>query len=214
MKFLMSENYQWMNELLDRPNPEIYLAYRTGLYTEKLNGIMGEIGYPEVLLKQIPTTFQDFESNYIELFDVGVPNPPYPLLETHYYTRDPAPAVIHENIMFYKAFGLELQSEKELPNHLIHQLEFLAYLTNLLENDNLNLSMEFKKGVLQAKIDYLSRHIFNWYPKMVQSMEENGLPEYYLPIFKCLLKLFEYDYEQTVDKIKELNILSHVPNPS
>jgi DMSO reductase family type II enzyme chaperone len=197
MNFSLADTYMLFTEMLDRPTQESYVGFRTGIFLSQLKELAEQIKHPPIHFKDIPACFEEYESMYIQLFDVGVPNPPFPLLETHYYTRDPAPATIHENIMFYQAFGLELNSQKELPNHLIHQIEFLAYLSGLLDSHELESKPDVVMGIYKAKKDYLSRHIFNWYPKMLHNMEVSDFPDFYLQIFKFLLRLFEDDFEKT-----------------
>jgi len=108
----------------------------------------------------LPQTAADYESQFIAAFDAGAPNPPVPLLESHYVKRDPVPRILHENILFYRSFGLRLRAgANETADHLRHQLEFTAHLYRLE-------SAETEPGRLdqirRARGDYLERHLLSW----------------------------------------------------
>ena len=119
----------------------------------------------------MPSEFSDFESRYIATFDVGVPTPQVPLLESHYNKRDPLPRILHENILFYQQFGLRLSStSNESADHLRHQLEFVSYLLTLLaraESHQDSVNRDQAGQIRRAINDYTSRHLLTWLPQAV-----------------------------------------------
>lgn len=120
---------------------------------------------PETL--PFPSSPLEYEQDYIAFFEVGVPEPPCPLLESHWNKRDPLTKVLHENMLFYKQFGLQLRSSgHETADHLRHQLEFMRYLCG----------MEIKHGPLAEQIalarqEYRIRHLSSWIPRAALHLE-------------------------------------------
>ena len=127
----------------------------------------------------LPPDFSDFESRYIATFDVGVPTPQVPLLESHYNKRDPLPRILHENILFYQQFGLRLSSaSNESADHLRHQLEFVSYLLSLLARAEASDNVGGRDQIVQirrALSDYLSRHLLSWLPQALAAADNAPL---------------------------------------
>jgi DMSO reductase family type II enzyme chaperone len=123
---------------------------------------------------RLPTRAKAYEAQYIEAFDAGAPHPPVPLLESHYNRRGPVPQVLHENILFYQAFGLRLRSSaNETADHLRHQLEFVAHLFHL-EDETLRRGCqgEALAQIGRARAEYLQRHLLSWLPQAADRASE------------------------------------------
>jgi TorA maturation chaperone TorD len=142
----------------------------------------------------LPSNASNYESEYIAAFDSGAPHAPVPLIESHYNRRMPVPKVLHENILFYQSFGLQLRSSaNETADHLRHQLEFVAHLLSL-EADELarRATIDGQRGdgtgsqrlaaddpptgslaevdlrlaqLRRARGEFLSRRLAHWVPK-------------------------------------------------
>ncbi len=65
---------------------------------------------------------------YCGLFDIGNPEPPVPLLESHYH-QDPM-ARLRRVVNFYRTYGV-VQEANRAPDHLCVELAFLAYLARV-----------------------------------------------------------------------------------
>jgi TorA maturation chaperone TorD len=133
-----------------------------------------------------PASPRSYESEFIAAFDAGAPTPLIPLLESHYNKREPVPKILHENILFYSAFGLKLKdSAAETADHLRYQLEFVGYLYRLESRGDCEpdrSSGPSQPGQLAtaradadslahgcsqiraARRDYVSRHLLSWLP--------------------------------------------------
>jgi nitrate reductase assembly molybdenum cofactor insertion protein NarJ len=93
------------------------------------------LGYPDErhmerladLCETVPGTLADLRSLYIDLFEAGLPQPRCPLLESAWLLNRPAGDVVLENQLYYQSFGLEIDG-RAAPDHLLTQLEFLAWL--------------------------------------------------------------------------------------
>jgi len=114
----------------------------------------------------LPASAEQYEVEFIAAFEVGAPHPPVPLIESHYTRCDPVPRLLHENILFYQAFGLRLKpSAGETADHLRHELEFAGYLCQL-EAAELRGSGDAERltQIRQARHEYVTRHLLSWLP--------------------------------------------------
>ncbi len=127
--------------------------------------------------KFIPKRNSDYEETYLCIFEVGFPHPLCPLIESHWNQRDPIPKILHENILFYKQFGLEPQpTANETVDHLRFQLEFLVYLYQLQSQCMLGEeSSEHVESITQARKDFLERHLCYWLPLAVEALQEKKI---------------------------------------
>lgn len=114
----------------------------------------------------LPENRQEYEQTFLSVFEVGLPAPLCPLIESHWHRAKPAPKVLHENILFYKQFGLQLRSTAaEQADHLRYQSEFMHYLC-LREfewrQDHERVAMA--DSCAQGRGDFLMRHVLTWLP--------------------------------------------------
>ena len=73
---------------------------------------------------------------------------------------EPVPQILHENVLFYRQFGLELKSAQgETADHLRHQLEFLAHLCTSEANAADDESAE---QISRGRSDFLDRRVRPW----------------------------------------------------
>ncbi len=144
------------HDLFRNPGPEQW-AFLQDPVTERIwTALASPFGFAESM--GLPENPENYESEFIEAFEVGSPHPPVPLIESHYNKRDPAPRILHENVLFYSAFGLRLRSAgHETADHLRHQLEFVGYLYKLE-------STAFDHQIRHARHDFLERRLLSWLP--------------------------------------------------
>lgn len=121
----------------------------------------------------LPDSREQFHEDYIAAFEVGAPSPPCPLIESHWNKRDSTPRILHENMLFYRQFGLELRSSaNETADHLRHQLEFVHHLCSLAERYGEESGDETASSqVFQAKREFIERHLLSWVPSAAASFE-------------------------------------------
>jgi DMSO reductase family type II enzyme chaperone len=119
---------------------------------------------------ELPESAERYEIEFIEAFEAGAPNPPVPLIESHYNKRDPVPKILHENILFYQTFGLRLKaSANETADHLRHQLEFVGYLYRLEASELAGANRdEYLAQIREARQEYAERHLLSWLPKAAE----------------------------------------------
>jgi len=129
--------------------------------------------------------YEEYESAYIALFDVGIPEPPVPLFESAHDKTHPAQEIALENTYFYDVLGLRSDQSQAVPDYLITQLEFLAALRYTSEN----ASDEATAASLgRAETEFLERHLLNWVPKASGKLQETGAPGF--PLLMNMLARF------------------------
>lgn len=125
-----------------------------------------------------------YESAYIALFDVGVPEPPVPLFESAHDKSHPPQEIALENTYFHEVIGLRVDPGRAVPDYLPTQLEFLAALRFIEEN----ASAETAAAVARAKTDFLGRHMLNWLPAAAGKLDRTEAPGF--PVLMTLLIRF------------------------
>src|SRR5208337_1499055 len=131
------------------------------------------------------TNYEEYESAYIALFDVGIPEPPVPLFESAHDKTHPAQEIALENTFFYDVLGLRSDQSQAVPDYLITQLEFLAALRYTSENAS---DEGTAVSLARAEAEFLERHFLNWIPIAKAKLERTGAPGF--PILMTLLMQF------------------------
>ena len=113
---------------------------------------------------------------YTRLFDVGASGPPCPLFGGSYGSA--RMKVMEETIRFYEHFGLETsQGQRELPDHLATELEFLHFLT-FSEAEALETGAD-PEPFRRARRDFLGRHPGQWVPQLCQRLQKHEAQPFY-----------------------------------
>jgi TorA maturation chaperone TorD len=121
-----------------------------------------------------------YESAYIALFEVGVPEPPVPLLESANSHRQVPQEIVLECVNFYDVLGLRPSGSVFPTDHLVTQLEFLAaarYLREKGKDSNKEASLH------RLERDFMERHLLNWLPIAQAKLEKANSP-----LFPILLR--------------------------
>ncbi|HTP33876.1 MAG TPA: molecular chaperone TorD family protein [Candidatus Acidoferrales bacterium] len=134
------------------------------------------LGYPDErhldplaeLCESAPATLEELRSLYIGLFEAGLPQPRCPLLESAWLLNRPAGEVVLENKLYYQNFGLEIDG-RAAPDHLLTQLEFLAWLDHCEAAGNRDV-----QSVRRARRDFLERHLSHWVGSLAHLAESAG----------------------------------------
>jgi DMSO reductase family type II enzyme chaperone len=133
-------------------------------------------------------SYEQYESAYIALFDVGIPEPPVPLFESaHDKTRPPQEMAL-ENTYFYELLDLKSDPSRAVPDYLVTQLEFLAALRYTCENASEEATAV---SLAKAETDFLERHLLNWVPNAKIKLARTGAPGF--PALMTLLVQFLSD---------------------
>jgi TorA maturation chaperone TorD len=124
--------------------------------------------------------YSSYESAYIALFEVGVPGPPVPLLESANSQRQVPQEIVLECVNFYDVLGLQPSGTVFPTDHLVTQLEFLAATRYLREQAN---DSNKETSLRHLERDFVERHLLNWLP-VAQKKLEKANP----PLFPMLLQ--------------------------
>ena len=130
-------------------------------------------------------SYEEYESAYIALFDVGLPEPPVPLFESAHDKTHPAQEIALESTFFYDVLGLRSDPNKAVPDYLITQLEFLAALRYTSENSS---DKATAVSLARAETEFQERHLLNWVPKAASKLQQIDAPAF--PLLMNLLARF------------------------
>jgi len=130
-------------------------------------------------------SYEQYESAYIALFDVGIPEPPVPLFESAHDKAHPAQEIALENTYFYEVLGLKPDPSRAVPDYLVTQLEFLAALRYTCEHSS---EENTAVSLARAETEFLERHLLNWLPAAKAKLDRTKAPG--LPVLMILLVQF------------------------
>lgn len=163
-----SRLYAWLAAALAFPQRESFTAVRRRRNRAALKECLKGLPFPLALpldtasaLLTDATAYDDFQAEYIRLFEVGVGKPPCPPYEG--IVRGGRMKVMEEVVRFYEHFGLQGQPG-ELPDHLVTELEFMHYLS-FKEAAALQAG-EDASPYRRAQGDFLARHLCRWLPRL------------------------------------------------
>ena len=135
--------------------------------------------------------YSSYESAYIALFEVGVPEPPVPLLESANSHRQIPQEIVLECVNFYDVLGLRPSGSVFPTDHLVTQLEFLAAARYLREQAN---DSGTEASLRRLERDFIQRHLLTWLPFALEKLEKADPP-----LFPMLLRsLTAYLNQQSV----------------
>lgn len=163
------------------PSPEFHGFVQDGSYRNRIHALAASLPYRPSIADDAfvaPNSYVDLQGEYIRLFDVGPKGRPPCTLYEGEYRSGARMQVMEEVVRFYDHFGLSLSTdERELPDHLTVELEFLHYLT-FKEVAALERGLD-PGAYRRAEIDFLARHPTRWLPAMrAKVIEQHAEPPF------------------------------------
>lgn len=132
-------------------------------------------------LEKVDPNYDEFQSAYVGLFDVGAGGPPCPLYGGHWVGD--RQKVMEEALRFYRFFGLTTAAhEKDLPDHLATELEFLHFLT-FKELEALRGGGD-TGSPRRAERDFLVRHPVRWMPLALKKLGTIEVPPFWHAVMR------------------------------
>jgi DMSO reductase family type II enzyme chaperone len=186
-----SQAFRLFAEALAYPDPPYVEAVRNGQLASALREVLGavdamlldELGLPA--LREAGEE-DDLAVEYTRLFDAGSAGPPCPLYEGVY--GGARMKTMEEALRFYNHFGLTLSDgQRELPDHLITQLEFLHYLA-FREAEALGSSTD-PGPYRRAQRDFIERHPGRWVPMLRKRLDGQSPMPFFLELIHGLERL-------------------------
>jgi DMSO reductase family type II enzyme chaperone len=149
--------YETLSQSFEFPDEALHSQARDGGFAAELSDLLEELPYrvrSSDLSWRVPEAYDEMQSEYIRLFQIGGRRgPPCPLHAGH-YVRDRGRELQHL-IRFYNFFGFRA-AECVMPDHLGVQLEFAGALCREPRGAG---------GTLRAQGDFLNRHL-GWLPEL------------------------------------------------
>jgi DMSO reductase family type II enzyme chaperone len=172
-----SQMYRFLAESFRYPDKEFLNMARDSGFLESALAILHDIPY-EVAVEEGALSGRllegvsqdDFEAEFVRVFEAGPKGPLCPLYEGHYAGN--RMGNMEELVRFYNHFGLSVAEapERELPDHITTELEFLHYLAF---KEVLALQRgEDPAPYCSAEIDFLKRHPAKWLPQLHKKTED------------------------------------------
>lgn len=124
---------------------------------------------------------EDLQIEHTRLFITGVPHVAAPPYGSVYLDKTLRGKYSEDILLHYRSFGFDITSKAELPDSLIHQLEFLSFVT---EDKN-----------VEAEKEFLTRFFLPWFPQFSQKVKEEAEHPFY-HIIVSLIDFFTKEEEE------------------
>lgn len=161
----MAEAFLFVRDLFAPPSDSQWSRLTSAETRTAWTAMADRLGVSRAL--NLPSNAIDYETAFIAAFEAGAPHALVPLTESHYNKTEPVPRILHENVLFYRSFGLRLRhASNETSDHLRHQLEFVGHLFRM-EAEELRgrRDPEVVSQIRAGRRDFLERHLLTWLPE-------------------------------------------------
>lgn len=175
--------YRFCAQSMQYPGPDWF----TENYLKSLHIFLRELGATDEsneLLKlaaQSDDFQEDLQVEFTRLFITGVPHVAAPPYGSVYLEKTLRGKYSDDVFLYYKDQGYSLNENADLPDSLIHQLEFLSYLAE----DNNKKAEEF----------FLSRYFLPWFSIFSSRVKEEAQHPFYAIIIS-LIDFFTQEEEE------------------
>lgn len=163
-------------------------------YRQALVAAGSAAGCPITFSYHETSDFEAFESDFINLFQVGRRGKPMVSLNAADHPdiaqERGRPEILLEYSGWYRHFGLRANEEGEtndLPDHLVCQLEFLAWLAHL--EAGADDEPDLQQGYQRAQRDFLQRHLQAFLESLVTSFQQRAAGAGHQVFYRALAAL-------------------------
>ncbi len=173
-----SQLYQLLALGFVHPVVEFHHTLVDGSYSSALKQVATAAHNIDGTIGKSQKQFIDYEADYIHIFQVGKRGQPVVHLNAGDYKElldsGSRPEFLLEYSGWYRHFGLKTSEEdqaNELPDHIVCQIEFLAWLSHLelTATDNL----ELQRGYQCAQRDFCERHLQPFLELLIIAMKKD-----------------------------------------
>ncbi|MGB3212647.1 MAG: molecular chaperone TorD family protein [Desulforhopalus sp.] len=125
-------------------------------------------------LGQSKDFLEDLQVEYTRLFINGIPHVAAPPYGSVYLEKTLRGKYSDEILAYYQSLGYDLTKDADLPDSLIHQLEFLSLLAEDQNRD--------------AEEEFLDRFFLPWYPIFASNVKEEAQH----PFYKIIISFIDF----------------------
>jgi DMSO reductase family type II enzyme chaperone len=180
-----SSAYALLSSAYSFPDESFYGDAKDGRLAEQLAGALSPLAYrlrTSDLSWKLPHTYDEMQSEYIRLFQIGGRRgPPCPLHAGH-YARDRS-RTLQNLIRFYNYFGFRVM-ECVMPDHLAVELEFMSELASG--------GVAEKASSQRAQRDFLQNHL-GWTETLWGRVARAGPHPFYRSLTALTVRLIAAD---------------------
>lgn len=159
--------YRFCAQSMQYPDPQWF----TDNYLASLYGLLDALGggtEKQVLQTAFGASqdiLEELQIEYTRLFINGVPHVAAPPYGSVYIDKTLRGKYSDDILLYYRALGYDLTPQADLPDSLIHQLEFLSLVA---EDRN-----------REAEEEFLARFFLPWYPLFAARVKEDAQHPFY-----------------------------------
>lgn len=117
---------------------------------------------------------EELQVEYTRLFINGVPHVAAPPYASVYLDKSLQGAHASRTLAFYRGKGCDMSEGSDLPDHIVHELEFLSHLA--ADNDR------------EGEREFLQRFFLTWFP----DFRDNVLKEANHPYYRLVITMIDY----------------------
>ncbi len=149
-------------------------------YLSSLYGLLDALGGSneketlETAFKQSNNILEDLQVEYTRLFINGTPHVAAPPYGSVYLEQTLRGKYSDDVLMYYRSLGYNLTENADLPDSLIHQLEFLSFLAEDQNRD--------------AEEEFLARFFLPWYSVFAAKVKEEAQH----PFYKIIISFIDF----------------------
>jgi len=194
-----SKCYGLVASVFSSPNDGLFEKFSDGVFEEQLAEASTELPYEiDLGIEAVPDDWSsdDFQAEYLRLFEVGAGGPPCPLFGG-VWVGDRM-QVMEEVVRFYNYFGLKTSDDRRIPpDHLSTELEFLHYLTYREAAAPMpGLAVPYRR----APLDFIERQPGRWVPKLQERLADSEAAPIFASLVDLTARLVESDRSHLVEQ--------------
>lgn len=162
-------------------------AWVTRSYIDCLIQLLEQLGADEEktllveLLSDQQRCLEDLQTEYTRLFITGAPHVVAPPYASVYVDRSLCGKSAEKIGLYYQNFGLQVDAQADYPDHLVHQLNFLAILV--------------ERGDAEAERDFLTTFFLPWFEQFATRVVMQTRHPFYKIMVEIILYFIKEDSE-------------------